>query len=481
MSVNRPTTERGWRFELTRWSWFKRMVQNRAFQFVVIAPFLLGFVLAIMTGLIGTPVGSRNFSIIFVWIVWWALLIVFMVPFGARIWCTVCPIPAPGEWLSHLALIGKGKEKPLSVVAHGWPKRFKNIWLQNASFLGVALFSAIILTRPLATALVLLAFIGVAIALSLKFGKRVFCRYVCPVGGFIGLYSMVAPVEIRVKDPKVCLSHKEKECIRGSENGYGCPWMEYPGTMGRNTYCGMCTECLKTCTKDNVAVNLRPFGTDLWVTKGRGLDEAYKAFIMTTCALVYSTVMLGPWAQLKDMANIHSLPEFGAYAVLFLSANLLILPGLFLGVVWLAQKLAKMGTNDKLVVPVIAAQSGAPTLKKLWIDVAYAFVPLGLIGWIAFSLSFIFVNGSYAIPLLSDPFGWGWNLLGTVDFHWTPIFPDMIKFLQAPLLLGGLVLSILTAHRILRQYFSESQAFRGLIPVAVFLTGITTVFMLLYL
>ena len=469
MSVD--TTTKGWRLELTRYAPFKRLVQHRGFQILVILPNLFFFVLVILTGLIGTPVGSRNFSIIFVWIVWWALLIVFLIPFGARVWCTICPIPAPGEWLQRLSIVRKGKEMPLSVTAHGWPKRFKNIWLQNGAFLGVALFSAIILTRPMATALVLLAFILLAIGLSLKFGKRVFCRYVCPVGGFIGLYSMVAPVEIRVRDPKICLSHKEKECIQGSDKGYGCPWVEYPGNMVRNTYCGMCTECLKTCTKDNIAINARPFGADLWVAKGRGLDEAYKAFIMTTCALVYSIVMLGPWAQLKDMAHIHSLPEFAAYVALFLGANLVFIKGLYFGAVWIGQRLAG--------VP--AAGKTEPTLKKLWIDVAYALVPMGLIGWIAFSLSFIFVNGSYAIPLLSDPFGWGWNLLGTVDFHWTPVVPDLVRFLQAPLLLGGLALSILTAYRILRQHFDDSRAFRVSIPVAVFLTAITSVFMLLYL
>ncbi len=39
-----------------------------------------------------------------------------------------------------------------------WPRRFNNIWLQNASFLAVALFSVVILTTPLVSALVLAAF-----------------------------------------------------------------------------------------------------------------------------------------------------------------------------------------------------------------------------------------------------------------------------------------------------------------------------------
>ncbi len=486
--MSATTTTKGWRFELTRYAPVKWLLRHRGFQTLLILPNLFIFVLVILTGLVGTPVGNSNFSIIFVWIVWWAALIVLLLPFGARVWCTMCPIPAPGEWLDRLAIVRKGKERPLKIAVKGWPKRLKNIWLQNASFLSVALFSAIILTRPLATAVVLLLFIGIAIALSLKYGRRIFCRYVCPVGGFIGLYSMAAPLEIRVKDPAVCLKHTEKECIRGSEQGYGCPWLEYPGTMVRNTYCGMCTECLKTCPKDNVAVNLRFFGSDLFVAKGRGLDEAYKAFIMTTCALVYSIVMLGPWSWLKDWANIKSLPEFGAYAALFLGANLLLVPGLYFVAIWIGQQLAGtssvsqtgMATNPVLATSA-AARANAPKLKKIWIDMAYALVPMGLIGWIAFSLSFLFVNGSYAIPLLSDPFGWGWNLVGTVDFHWTPVVPDLVRFIQAPLLLAGLALSILTANGIARQHFPKSQAFRVTIPVAVFLTAVTGGFMLLYL
>ncbi len=460
------------RFELTRFRPLKKLLRHRTFQFWLIVPNLFAFVVVILAGLIGTPVGNANFAIIFTWIVWWAMLIVLMIPLASRIWCTMCPIPAPGEWLQRRAVVAKGLEKPLALAVKKWPKRFKNIWLQNGSFLGVALFSAIILTRPLATSLVLIAFIGVALGLHLVYGKRVFCRYVCPVGGFIGLYSMFAPVEIRVKDPQVCRAHKEKECIQGCATGYGCPWLEYPGNMVRNTYCGMCTECLKTCPKDNIGINLRPFGQDLLVANHRRLDEAYKAFIMLTCAGVYSVVMMGPWGWLKNWANLGSAPGFLAYAGMFLSANLLVVPGLVYLAAWAGRALA----SDK------AGPGALPPVKKLFVDYAYALVPMGLAAWIAFSLSFVFVNVSYAIPLLSDPFGWGWNLIGTAAYHWTPYIPEILPFLQAPVLLGGLAIAITFAHKISRQAFvDKAAAFRATLPVSVFLTGVTLVFLRLYL
>ncbi|MEW5720306.1 MAG: hypothetical protein AB1817_16905, partial [Chloroflexota bacterium] len=338
-------------------------------------------------------------------------------------------------------------------------------------------------------------------------GKRLFCRYICPVGGFIGLYSMVAPVELRVKDPDVCAKHGEKECIRGSESGYGCPWLVYPGTLVRNTYCGLCTECLKTCTMDNIAVNVRPFGADLFVNKGRGLDESFKAFIMLACAAIYSAVFLGPWGFLKDWANISSIPEFLLYAVLFLGTNLVLIPGSYYLAVWAAKTMAEgraparheaLAMLDPLRAilnrlarrPVATnarrAQTSSvgklPTLPQLFVDYAYALVPMGLAAWIAFSISFMLVNISYAIPLLSDPFGWGWNLLGTATYPWTPYFPELVPYIQVPILLVGLALSIVTAYRIARPYASDKTvAIRSVAPVSVFLLGITMVFFLLYM
>jgi polyferredoxin len=468
LDLNAP----GKRFDLTRIALLKRLVKSRGFQFWLLLPGLFGFVLVILTGLFGTPVGSANFSIIFVWIVWWAVLIMLLIPLGGRAWCAMCPIPAPGEWLQRRALINKGIEKPLAFVTKRWPRRFKNIWLQNAAFLGVALFSAVILTRPLVTALVLLLFIGAALALHLAYGRRVFCRYVCPVGGFVGLYAMVAPLEIRVKDAQVCLTHKEKECLRGSGNAYGCPWLEYPGTMVRNTYCGMCTECLKACPKDNIGINLRPFGQDLLVAGQRRLDEAYKAFIMLTCAGVYSAVMMGPWGWLKDWANLSSLPGFVAYALLFLAANLLVVPGLFYLAAWLGRRLALPRSGEVAL----------PAADRLVVDFAYALIPMGLAAWIAFSLAFVLVNGSYAVPLLSDPFGWGWNLIGTAGYPWTPYVTGLLPYLQAPVLLGGLAVAIIYAHKIARQVIpARAAAFAATVPVAAFLTGATLVFLRLYL
>jgi hypothetical protein len=440
------------------------MLKSRILQPALMLMTLFFFTVAILTGLFGTPVGNRNFGIVFVWIVWWALLILMLVPFFGRLWCAVCPIPAPGEWLQRRGIVNRVPGR-LRTLRWRWPCRLKNMWLQNFGFLGVALFSAFLLTRPNVSAWVLLSFMVTGVILSILFENRVFCRYVCPVGGFIGLYSLVAPIELRVADPQVCATHTTKDCITGNERGYGCPWMVYPGTLTRNAYCGVCVECLKTCPKNNIVINLRPFGDDLLVGKERRLDEAYKAFIMLGCALLYSAVLLGPWGEIKRWANMDSLPHWLLYAAAFLTINLLLLPGLFAIVAAAIRRLAR------LEIP----------WQRLFIDFSYTLIPMGLAAWIAFSVGFVLSNGSYALAVISDPFGWGWNLFGTVNVPWTPIWPGLVSFVQVGVLTVGLLFSTNIAFRIARQMSRDRQRiFRTAMPVTLFLVAVTVAFLRLY-
>lgn len=450
---------------LDRYPWLKSILRSRLFQPALMLASLAVFTLAVLTGLFGTPAGSRNFGIIFVWIVWWALLIIALVPIGGRLWCAVCPIPAPGEWLQRKSIVRRIMGRPMT-LGKRWPRQLKNIWLQNFGFLGVAMFSTIILTRPGISAWVLLGFVVIGIVLSTVYEKRIFCRYVCPVGGFVGLYAMTAPLALRVKDAQVCLAHIPKDCVTGNEYGYGCPWMTYPGSLTRNTYCGLCTECLKTCPKDNISLYWQTAGQDLFVAKERRLDEAYKAFIMLSCALLYSAVLLGPWGWLKSWANMETLPHWALYAAGFVAINLVLFPGLF----WLATAASRRLSGQ-----------GKP-IKQLFIDYAYALVPMGLAAWIAFSLGFVLINGSYALSVISDPFGWGWNLFGTADVPWAPLGGTAVAFLQAGALTAGLLIALRTAYRIVRQHQADTQlAFRAMLPIAAFLLAITLGFAGLYM
>ncbi len=327
----------------------------------------------------------------------------------------------------------------------------RNIWLQNLTFTLVALFSSVILTAPKVTAVVLAAMLFLAIGMSIIFERRTFCRYICPVGGFIGLYAQAAPLELRVKDKRVCLACKDKPCYNGSSAGYGCPWDVFPGGLTKNTYCGLCMECLRTCPYDNIAVNARPFAADLTKPSTR-MDEAFKAFIMLGAAMIYAGVFLGPWGTLKSAAYFVGTAAWLGYAAAFLVIVFGILPAFFFLALKIAQRFSR---------------SSAP--QHLFAKFATALVPLGLMFWVAFSLSFVLTNAAYIFSSLSDPFGWGWNLFGTAAITWQPYLTTLLLPLQTLVLVGGLLWTGRTAQKV------GSEVKISPIPVIVFSTFVTII------
>jgi 4Fe-4S binding protein len=413
------------RFELTRFPIVKLVVKNRWPQLAVSIVMLAGYVFAIVAGIIGTPVGSHNFSIVFIWIAWWAILILVAVPFFGRGWCAVCPIPLPGEWLQRGAVLNPPGKKPKRLNLR-WPKALRNIWLQNISFLLLALFSSVLLTTPNLTGIVLAAMLFGAIGLSMVFERRAFCRYLCPVGGFIGLYSQAAPIELRIKDKQVCVACEGKPCYNGSTNGYGCPWDVFPAGLTKNTYCGLCMECIRTCPHDNIAINLRPFSADLAKPSNR-LDEAFKAFIMLGSAMIYAAVLLGPWGALKDAAYNVGRGAWFIYAAAFLGIIFIIMPSLF--------------------ALCVSRFENLNAFKKRFATLSASLIPLGLMFWVGFSLSFVLTNASYILASLSDPLGLGWNLFGTAGRAWQPMLISILAPGQTLALVVGLIWSARTAQK----------------------------------
>ena len=434
------------RLELTRSPFVKNGLKNRIPQLILFVVMLAGFIFAILAGLIGSKVGSHNFGIVFVWIAWWAVLILVAVPFFGRGWCAVCPIPVAGDWLQRGAMLDPAAQKPKWLNLRV-PAKLRNMWTQNLTFTLVALFSSVILTIPLVTSVVLAAMLFLAIGLSMIFERRAFCRYLCPVGGFIGLYSQAAPLELRIKEKKVCVQCVGKPCYNGSELGSGCLWDVFPGGLNKNTYCGLCMECIRTCPHDNIAVNLRPFSADLSKPSAR-LDEAFKAFIMLAAALIYAYVLMGSNGAVKLAAFHVFTAEWFLYAGIFLTIMFILLPGMFLLVV-------RVG-NFKL-----------PVTGKRFAIASTALIPLGLMFWVAFSLSFVMTNATYIASVLSDPLGLGWNLFGTAAITWQPLLSAWVLPAQTLALVGGLFWSTRTAQK------TSGQANISPLPVIVYCLLVT--------
>jgi len=454
-----------WRYDLAALPGVRWLLKRRWFPMIAILVNLFIF-MGILTGGIlgGFSPGNYSFTIMIVWILWWVMLMLVLVPVFSRTWCMVCPLPAFGEWLQRLKVFGVNNQ--LQGLNLKWPRRLRNMWLMNFLFLGTTFFSGFFTVKPLATFMLLGSIIVLGIVIMLIFEKRSFCLYICPVSGFQGLYSNMAMTEVRVKDPAICAKHKTKTCETGNKRGYGCPWLLEPHSFTRNTYCGMCLECFKTCPFDNVAFNLRPPGTDLLVNDKRGLDEAWKGFIMLGIAIMFYTAMMGPWGWLKEMVRGATLGGWLTFVAIHAAFNLLALPGVFLVFAWLAKALS----GDRNVA-----------LKAVFVNLSYAMVPMGLAAWIAFSFGFLLPNGSYILHILSDPFARGWNLIGTAGFPWTPVLTGWLVPFQYVSLLVGLVFGADYGYKLARQTFADERAARrGFIPLLAFLVLVALFFGWLY-
>jgi ferredoxin len=386
----------------------------------------------------------------------------------------MCPLPAPAEWISRKSLTAVWYlKKPFRRLHHcylgfqkDWPPKIRNIWLQNILFLTLISFGMILITRPLATALMFLLILTGTLVLALIFRHRVFCLYLCPVGGFLGTYSMASMTEVRSIDPKICIKHKDKSCFSGGPDGWACPWNQYVGNMSRNNYCGLCTECIKSCPKDNVGIFLRPFGSDKIL---KGYDEMFNAIIMLVVAIAFSITMLGPWGFIKDAANVTETKQiipFLIYLAAIWGSALVVFPALFM--------LSAKGANRLAGNPV---NNRAMTLR-----LAYILIPVGIFAWIAFSLPAVMVNYGYIISVFSDPLGLGWDLLGTANSHFRPFLPQWIPVIQGTVLLAGLYFGLSRTYTGLRDLLRDHKLqARAMILPSLFALAVINVFLKLYL
>ncbi|MEO6698252.1 MAG: hypothetical protein ABIR53_02115 [Paraperlucidibaca sp.] len=91
----------------------------------------------------------------------------------------------------------------------------------------------------------------------------------------------------------------------------------------------------------------------------------------------------------------------------------------------------------------------AVSTRELALRLAFSLLPIALVYHLTHYYTLIFTQGVKIVSLLSDPFGWGWNLFATVDVFRRPIMPDMawIWHSQVGLIVFGHIVSVYVAHR----------------------------------
>jgi hypothetical protein len=475
------TDQEGWDI-LQRWPWLKRLFRRREVQLALMVVSLVLLYVILLALLFGTKVAGRNLGSMLTWIVWLFVLTALLTPFGGRIWCLACPLPSLGELMQRRSLTG-GRTDAIGRTNNrffglnrAWPTWLANDWPRVFAFLILGTFSTVLVAVPRVSGLVILAMVLLTIGMALVWELRAFCRYLCPITAFVGLYAKASKLALRAADLDVCRRCKVHTCQKGSKHGWACPFGLCVGEIRENTDCGLCTECFRTCPYDNVTLRWRPFAAEIGI---RSAGEAWLAMGMLVLAAAYSVTHLGYWPFLRDCVNVMDKGNwglFGLYAAVLWAVALVGLPLVMLAAAALGTRLAapSLGVgakNNGATRPGSDRDSISPWQAML--ASTGALVPMGLLAWIAFVVPMLMVNVSFVRQSLSDPFGWGWDLLGAANTPWHQLWPSAIPWIQVGCILLGLGYSLRNAWRIWLGLTADPRAaLRGLLPLALLLVAL---------
>jgi hypothetical protein len=107
----------------------------------------------------------------------------------------------------------------------------------------------------------------------------------------------------------------------------------------------------------------------------------------------------------------------------------------------------------------LALRSERP-LRELLLDFGYTLLPIALVYNATHYFTLVLSDALKIVSLLSDPFGWGWNLLGTAKVLRAPILLDLgaVWHTQVALILAGHIVSVYLAHRVAMRVFPTRRA-----------------------
>jgi hypothetical protein len=121
---------------------------------------------------------------------------------------------------------------------------------------------------------------------------------------------------------------------------------------------------------------------------------------------------------------------------------------------------AVLAVASLFLLAVTAARRVGRRRDSLVDDFVLSLVPIALVYLVAHYFTLLLVQGQAVWFMASDPFGFGWNLFGTVDFepNLNPLTPNGVWYVQVAALVTGHVLGLVLAHDRATALFGSAQA-----------------------
>ena len=409
----------------------------------------------IIDGLFGPQVGAMNLAGVLPWIHWRGLIVLGLLVVG-NVFCMGCPFLLPRTLARRFLPAGRS-----------WPRQLRNKWLAVV-LLGLFLWSYEAFSlwdSPRWTAWIAVGYFVLAFAVDGFFRGASFCKYVCPIGQFNFVQSLMSPLEVKVREPQVCTTCATQDCIRGSATGIpGCELKLYQPRKQGNLDCTFCLDCIHACPHDNVGILAVQPARELWRDPfrsgvgrfGRRFDLAALVLVLVFGGFANAAGMVGPVVQWQEQLTASlRLPSPLPVVSLFYLLALVALP---LALVGGASLLGRWWGGDGATWLVVATRY------------TYALIPLGFAMWLA-HYSFHFFTSYETIVPTTQRFAadHGWTMLGAPRWSCSccQVAGDWLPRLEILFLDVGLLLSLYVGYRIALAHATRPlQALRGLCPWA---------------
>lgn len=362
---------------LLRAAWTRRAAQG--------AMLLLAAAI-VADGFLGPAMAPMNLAGVLPWTYWRGMAVVVLLVAGNWL-CFACPLTLPRALARRLG----GGRRP-------WPGVLRSKWLAVA--LLVAFFTGYEVWMPWDsprwTAGLVVAYFALAFAVEARWASGSFCRWVCPVGQFQFVQSLVSPLEVRIRQASACATCTTHDCLRACDVDLLLP------RKAGNLDCTFCLDCARACPHDNVGI--------LATAPGAALARPSRRLLRADTIGLVLVLVAGAFATAAAMTT----PAVG--------------PALAL-----------------LVVLPFVARRLAPERQRL----ALALVPLGAAMWAAHFGFHLLAGLGSGVPVVARALG-----IGTPDWSAsaaTSVDAATLLRLELVLLDAGLLLTLGLAWRIARR------------------------------
>jgi len=375
------------------------------------------WLLTIGAGIFGTQDAYHNIAPTMVWVVGWVGLSFACILCG-DLWTTLHPLRSVLDGLDActLRLIGRPlvqvQEQPSSVATNVWP---------GLMLFAVFAWLELVWSRadvPYALGWAMVIYSVITLAGMLRFGRTQWLQRGEFFSIAFGVLARFSPFEVR-----------------------------------------------PTTSNQSRAWSLRPPGIAL--LEGLPLSLSQMLFVAFMLATVTFDGFLETqqWLNLADRLSITTwmqpvlatLRDIGftddeTISTLGFAAAPLFFVAAILGSAWL--------TRWAAIGPGGASASEVTSPKQIACSLVATLVPIAIAYHLAHYLSMLLVSGQYLIPLVSDPFGFGWNLMGTAGYQ-VDIGIVGVRFIwysAATAIVLGHIAATLLAHILARRDFPTQRA-----------------------